>query len=250
MRIALGVEYNGNAFNGWQAQENLPTVQGCLELALSKIANESIEVFCAGRTDAGVHATGQVVHFDTNAIRDMRAWTLGTNTNLPSSIAIRWGKEVDEHFHARYSAKSRCYRYHIYNESLRPGILSGLATWQYVPLDHEAMNKAAQHLIGEHDFTSFRSSQCESKTPMRNLLKINVLREKQMVIIEVEANAFLHHMVRNIVGVLMEVGKGVRSTSWPKEVLEAKDRRLAAPTAPAAGLYLVGVKYPADSLPL
>jgi len=255
MRIALGVEYNGFDFFGWQAQENLSTIQGSLESALSKIADHPVTIYCAGRTDAQVHATGQVIHFDTTSIRDMRAWTVGANTNLPPSIAIRWGIEVNEQFHARYTAIARKYRYCIYNNPLRPAILSHLATWQYAVLDHKLMHEAAQFLIGEHDFTSFRSSQCESKTAMRNILKINVLRSGQMVIIEVEANAFLHHMVRNMTGVLIEVGKGLKSVTWVKEVLQAKDRRLAAPTAPAAGLYLINVKYPVkygipDSEPL
>jgi tRNA pseudouridine38-40 synthase len=244
MRIALGIEYDGREFYGWQAQQNLSTVQGHLEKALSIIADEPIHVFCAGRTDAGVHATGQVVHFDTDAIRNFRAWTLGVNTHLPSAISVCWAKQVDNEFHARFAALSRRYRYFIYNYSVRSAIFASRVTCHHRPLDANKMHIAAQYLLGELDFSSFRSSQCESKTPMRNIHEISVSRHENMIVIEIEANAFLHHMVRNIVGVLMKVGEGVNTPEWVKEVLHARDRRSAADTASAAGLYLIKVQYP------
>ncbi|HSW69418.1 MAG TPA: tRNA pseudouridine(38-40) synthase TruA [Gammaproteobacteria bacterium] len=244
MRIALGIEYDGHGFLGWQSQKNLPTVQACLEEALSKIADEEIKVFCAGRTDAGVHAIGQVIHFDTKARRDLRAWTLGTNSYLPSSIAVTWVTEVDETFHARFSALSRRYHYVIYNTSIRPALLAKRVTWYQRCLNVEKMEEAGQFLLGELDFSSFRSLECESKTPRRNVHFIKVNRYGDFVVIDIQANAFLHHMVRNIAGVLMQVGAGRKEPHWVKEVLEAKDRRKAAETAPAAGLYLYQVNYP------
>ncbi len=244
-RIALGIEYNGQGFYGWQSQENLKTIQGSLESALSHIANEPITLFCAGRTDAGVHATGQVAHFDTKAVREMRAWTFGTNALLPREIAVTWAQIVPENFHARYTALSRRYRYIIYNYPARPAILSGRVAWHYGPLDVSVMNQAGQYLIGEQDFSAFRSAQCESKTPMRNVQSLSVVRTGDYIIIEIMANAFLHHMVRNIVGVLIAVGSKTKEPQWVKTVLESKDRRQAAATADAAGLYLTHVNYPA-----
>jgi tRNA pseudouridine38-40 synthase len=244
MRIALGIEYDGHEFYGWQAQKNLPTVQGHLESALSKVADEPITVFCAGRTDAGVHATGQVIHFDTTKDRNMRAWVLGVNTHLPPTIAVRWAEQVDDQFHARFSALSRRYCYFIYNNTARSAIWARRAAWHYEKLNETAMQQAGQYLIGEHDFSSFRSSQCESKTPIRHITSLTVKRYHDLMIIEVEANAFLHHMVRNIVGVLMEIGEGRRESDWMQEVLMAKDRKKAAETASPAGLYLVKVNYP------
>ncbi len=244
MRIALGVEYNGQDFFGWQAQENLVTVQGCLESAVSQIANEPVKLFCAGRTDAGVHATGQVVHFDTNAERNTRAWTLGVNTHLPSSISVSWAEAVDDEFHARFSAIARCYRYIIYNQSIRSAHLAKRATWHYPPLDSHKMKTAGQFLLGEQDFSSFRSSECQSHSPMRNVHSLDVQRNEQFVIVSIQANAFLHHMVRNIVGVLLRIGAGFHSVEWMEEVLHAKDRRNAAETASPDGLYLERVIYP------
>jgi tRNA pseudouridine38-40 synthase len=244
MKFALGIEYNGTDFFGWQAQENLLTIQGTLESALTKIADENIKVFCAGRTDAGVHAAGQVIHFDTQVVRNLRAWTLGTNTHLPPSIAVRWAQEVDEEFHARFSAIARRYRYIIYNHSLRSALLASRVTWYYHSLNIEPMKVAASHLIGEHDFSSFRSAQCESNTPMRNVHEISIIRQGDFIVIEIQANAFLHHMVRNIVGVLLQIGSGWKDPGWSKDVLQSKDRRVAAETAPAQGLYLVKVLYP------
>jgi tRNA pseudouridine38-40 synthase len=245
MRIALGIEYNGAELYGWQAQAHLPTVQGFLEAALSQVANERCQVFCAGRTDAGVHAIGQVVHFDTQANRSLQAWIMGTNTYLPPTISVRWAQIVSEDFHARYSALSRCYRYIIYNVKSRSALFHHRATWRYEELNLATMQEASRYLIGELDFTSFRSAQCESKTPMRNVHRLNISRYHDFVIIDIEANAFLHHMVRNIAGVLMRVGAGYQEPEWVLEVLQAKDRRKAAETASAAGLYLHAVKYPA-----
>lgn len=245
MRVALGIEYNGFGFYGWQAQQGgLPTIQASLQEALSSIANEPIFLQCAGRTDAGVHATGQVVHFDTRAKRHIDAWLFGTNAHLPPAISVRWSRHVDFHFHARFTAMARRYRYIIFNHPIRPAILSHRVSWHYYPLDIDRMKVAAQDLIGEQDFSSFRSSQCNSKSPMRNVTDFAIRRSGDFVIFEIEANAFLHHMVRNIAGVLMKIGSGYKEISWMKEVLLAKSRQMAAETAPADGLYLINVKYP------
>jgi tRNA pseudouridine38-40 synthase len=245
MRIALGIEYNGHGFYGWQMQkDNLPTVQGVLQDALAKVANEPIFLFCAGRTDAGVHATGQVVHFDTNAKRHIDAWLWGTNTFLPPGVVVTWAKHVDYSFHARFKATARRYRYIILNHPVRPAILNSRVTWHYYPLDIERMRQAGQYLLGEQDFSSFRSSQCGAKTVMRNIKEFTIERHGHYIVIEVEANAFLHHMVRNIVGTLMKVGSGLREPEWMQEVLAAKSRKVAGETAPADGLYLTHVRYP------
>ncbi|QBR84341.1 tRNA pseudouridine(38-40) synthase TruA [Legionella israelensis] len=244
MRIALGVEYDGSQYHGWQAQAGLHTVQQVIESALSKVADASVSVICAGRTDTGVHATNQVIHFDTEKERTTRSWIHGANSFLPKDVCIKWAKEMPEDFHARYSALSRRYRYIIYNGPIRPAILRSAVTWQYRQLDHRIMNEAAQHLIGELDFTSFRSVECQSKTPMRNVHQIKITRSADLVIIDITANAFLHHMVRNIAGVLIAVGSGKRPAKWVREVLLAKDRKLGAETAPPYGLYLVNVVYP------
>ena len=245
MRIALGIEYNGTGFYGWQAQRGLPTIQGLLEEALSKVANEPIFLSCAGRTDANVHATGQVVHFDTRARRHIDAWIWGTNTHLPPSIVVRWAKSVDFSFHARFKATARRYRYVIFNHPIRPAILTTRATWHYYPLDVLRIQEAGNYLLGEQDFASFRSSQCNSKTSMRNVTFFKAERQGDFIIFEIEANAFLHHMVRNIAGVLLKIGAGVKDPEWMKAVLLAKNRRQAAETAPADGLYLTQVTYPA-----
>lgn len=244
MRIALGIEYDGNNFYGWQAQRNLPTIQGSLEEALAKVANEPIYLFCAGRTDANVHATGQVVHFDTRAKRHIDAWIWGTNSHLPPAIVVRWAKAVDYRFHARFTAVARRYRYVIFNHPVRPAILSARAVWHYYPLSIDCMREAGKFLLGEQDFSSFRSSQCNSKSPMRNVTEFTIKRHGDFVIFEIEANAFLHHMVRNIAGVLMKIGAGFKDPAWMQEVLLAKSRRAAAETAPAEGLYLIKVSYP------
>ncbi|MDG2914745.1 tRNA pseudouridine(38-40) synthase TruA [Bisgaard Taxon 10/6] len=244
MKIALGVEYNGKGYFGWQRQEKLPSVQEELEKALSFVANEKIEVFCAGRTDSGVHGTGQVVHFETRAERPARAWEFGTNANLPDDIAIKWAKTVDDEFHARFSATARRYRYLIYANHLRSAVLPEGITHCHLPLDHEKMHAAGQFLLGENDFSSFRAAQCQSKTPWRNVHHLRVTRHGHYIVVDIQANAFVHHMVRNIVGSLMEIGCGRQPAEWMKWLLEQRDRKLAAPTAKPEGLYLVGVTYP------
>jgi tRNA pseudouridine38-40 synthase len=244
MRIALGVEYNGKGFHGWQSQYGLATIQSTVQDALTKIANESIFLFCAGRTDAHVHATGQVVHFDTRAKRHIDAWIWGTNSHLPPSIVVRWARHVDYHFHARFSAIARSYRYIIYNNPVRPAIQSHRATWFYYPLEVERMKEAGQFLLGEQDFSSFRSSQCNSKSPMRNVKSLDIKRCGNFVLLDIEANAFLHHMVRNIAGGLLKIGAGFKEPMWMQEVLHAKNRRVAAETAAPDGLYLTSVTYP------
>lgn len=244
MRIALVLEYDGSHYHGWQAQTGLHTVQDAIESALSKVADTAISVVCAGRTDTGVHATNQVIHFDCDKERTIRAWIHGANSYLPKDICIKWGKEMPDTFHARYSALSRRYRYVIYNNSIRPALLRSNVTWQYKQLDHRLMHQAAQYLLGEQDFTSFRSVECQSNTPMRNIHQVQVTRTGDLVVIDITANAFLHHMVRNIAGVLIAIGSGKHPVSWIDEVLKAKDRRLGAETAPSYGLYLVHVAYP------
>ncbi|MFC0323048.1 tRNA pseudouridine(38-40) synthase TruA [Gallibacterium melopsittaci] len=243
-KIALGITYDGSRYFGWQKQQAVQSIQGEIERALSIVANEPIEIFCAGRTDAGVHATGQVIHFTTNAIRPTQAWTFGTNVHLPPDIAVSWATEVPEDFHARFSALSRRYRYIIYNHTQRPAILATGITHYHQPLDAEKMHLAGQFLLGENDFSSFRAAQCQSKSPNRNVHHLNVSRKGNYIIVDIQANAFVHHMVRNIVGSLLEVGSGKQSPEWIQWLLQQKDRTLAAPTAKAAGLYLVEVRYP------
>lgn len=244
MRVALVVEYDGSQYHGWQAQPDLRTVQGVLESALSKVADQPVSIVCAGRTDTGVHAMHQVIHFDSEKTRNMRSWVYGANSYLPKDLCIKAAKEVPDTFHARYSATARRYCYVIQNTQIRPALLRSNVTWQYRPLNHQLMHDAAQVLIGEHDFTSFRSVECQSKTPMRCVKMLRVWRKQDWVIVDICANAFLHHMVRNIVGVLMAVGSGQKSPVWVNEVLLAKDRRLGAETAPPYGLYLSDVTYP------
>lgn len=244
MRIALGVEYNGSDYFGWAAQPGVQTVQGTLEEALSKVANEPIEITCAGRTDAGVHATGQVIHFDTRAKRHVDAWMFGVNAHLPPAIGVRWSRQVDYSFHARFKATSRRYRYVIYNHPVRPALLNSRVSWHYYPLDESRMRTAASSLMGEQDFSSFRSSKCNSNSPNRNIIDFKIERSGDFVIFEIEANAFLHHMVRNIAGTLMKIGAGFKPVSWIDEVLAAKSRKAAAETAPPGGLYLIKATYP------
>lgn len=244
MRIALGIEYDGSRYYGWQRQQEVISVQQTLERAISKVANHPVDIQCAGRTDAGVHATGQVVHFDTDAERKDVAWTLGLNSNLPDDIAVRWATRVDDDFHARFSATARRYRYIIYNYRYRPGILRQGISHYHQPLDVELMNAAAPYLLGEQDFSSFRAIHCQSNTPFRNVHHLEVTRQGDYVIVDIKANAFLHHMVRNIVGSLLLVGQGEKPPIWIKELLEARDRTLAAATGKPGGLYLVSVDYP------
>jgi tRNA pseudouridine38-40 synthase len=246
MRIALVLEYDGSQYHGWQAQTGLHTVQQAVEHALSKVADSPISVVCAGRTDTGVHATNQVIHFDSNKERSIRAWIHGVNSFLPKDICVKWGKELSEEFHARYSAVARRYRYVIYNGAIRPALMRSYVTWQYRQLDHHVMHESAQFLIGENDFTSFRSFECQSNTPMRHVYRLDVSRIGELVVIDIAANAFLHHMVRNIAGVLIAVGSGKHLVPWVREVLNAQDRRLGAETAPSYGLYLVQVSYPQE----
>lgn len=244
MRIALGIEYSGQNYYGWQRQQSMPTVQGHLEKALSKIADQPIQVTCAGRTDAGVHATGQVVHFDTDVDRAEPAWTLGVNSNLPKDIAVRWMHPVADTFDARFSATARRYRYVIYNSPTRPAILAPGVTHIYHALDVARMQEAAPLLLGEHDFSAFRAAHCQSNTPFRDLRYIDVVQRGSYILVEVMANAFLHHMVRNIVGSLIVIGQGEQAPEWMSQLLLNKDRTQAAATAKPNGLYLVDVTYP------
>ncbi|MGB1192168.1 MAG: tRNA pseudouridine(38-40) synthase TruA [Pseudomonadales bacterium] len=246
-RIAIGVEYNGAAFHGWQRQTKPPvaTIQMALEEALSTVADQAITLICAGRTDAGVHATGQVAHFEVSNPRELKAWTMGVNSLLPAAIRVVWAKEVDAEFHARFSAQARRYQYWIHNSAVRPGIFSTLMTHYSQPLDEGLMDRAAQSLVGEQDFSAFRAVACESQTPMRNVHAVSVKRFGERICIEIEANAFLLHMVRNIAGTLMAVGIGKQPVTWVESLLAAKDRSMAAATAKPDGLYLVAVTYPA-----
>jgi tRNA pseudouridine38-40 synthase len=244
-RIALGIEYDGSAFSGWQAQPHAPSVQSAVEAALTQVADHPVAVVAAGRTDAGVHAAMQVVHFDTVAARTERNWMLGANSGLPSQVSVLWAREVPEAFHARFGALARSYRYFIFNRGPRPALLSQRASWVRDALDHERMHAAAQHLLGQHDFSSFRAAECQAHSPLRHVQAIKVGRNGEFLDIAVTANAFLHHMVRNIAGVLIAIGRGDRPVEWVDEVLAARDRRCAGVTAPPQGLYLTGVRYAA-----
>lgn len=245
MRIALGIEYDGTDYFGWQRLKADVSVQGTLESALSRIAAHKVEVSCAGRTDAGVHGRCQVVHFDTDAVRDMRGWMLGTCSNLPASVAVLWAQQVPDEFHARYAARSRRYRYHLLNRPVRAALDARYVTWERHPLDAERMHVAAQALLGEHDFSAFRALSCQAAHPRRSMLSVSVVRQNDQVIVEVEANAFLHHMVRNIVGSLLMIGRGEQPEAWMAELLAGCDRQLAGPTAPASGLTFIGPRYEA-----
>ena len=246
MRIALGIEYDGTAYNGWQRQRTGIGVQSFVEKAVSLVANESIEVTCAGRTDSGVHASGQVVHFDTNSERSDHGWLLGLNSNLPDDINVGWAKPVDAEFSARFSATARTYRYLILNRLARSALYARRAWWLYQPLDEERMQAAAQALVGLHDFSAFRAAGCQASTPRREITSIEVKREGSWITIVVTANAFLQHMVRNIAGSLVAVGCGDKSTEWLAEVLQSKDRKRGGIAAPPHGLTLVHVDYPAE----
>ena len=245
-RIAAGIEYCGRDFRGWQRQATGPTLQEAVERALSRVADSPVHVFCAGRTDAGVHARQQVIHFDPPVERKPRAWILGSNVHLPAQVSVVWAKAVSGQFHARYSALARSYQYVILNRSARPGLLTGRVTWEFRPLDELRMQAAAQCLEGEHDFSAFRAVDCQARNPVRTVTHLEVRRREDFLIIEVRANAFLHHMVRNIAGVLMMIGMGQKPVSWAQAVLDSRDRRLGGVTAPADGLYLAGVRYPAE----
>jgi tRNA pseudouridine38-40 synthase len=244
-RIALGIEYDGSRFLGWQTQPGGGAVQDALEPALSTIAGVPISVTAAGRTDRGVHARAQVVHFDTEAARPGSAWVRGVNAALPDSVAVLWSQEVAAEFHARYSAVSRTYRYQMLNRAVRPALAATHMGWFHLPLDADKMRAAAALLVGEHDFSAFRSSECQAKTPVRTLHALQVESLGERIDFVVRANAFLHHMVRNIVGTLVYVGKGKYEPGWVREVLLSKDRSKAAPTFAAEGLYLEKVEYEA-----
>lgn len=247
MRIALGVEYDGSHYHGWQRQEpGVATVQGAVEAALSRVANTQVRVICAGRTDAGVHATGQVVHFDTDAERENKSWVFGANANLPDDVAVRWATPVPDHFHARFSAISRSYRYIICSDSVRPALFRHQVTWNPRSLDIERMRAALPWLRGRHDFTAYRSVHCQAQSPVRTLEHLALHQQGPLLVLEARADAFLMHMVRNIAGVLMSIGSGRREPAWAGEVLAARDRRVGGVTAPPWGLYLVRIGYPRE----
>lgn len=243
-RIALGVEYLGSAYCGWQRQKDCLGVQVHLERALEKIACTPIEVFCAGRTDKGVHAMAQVVHFDSPVLRPDSAWVHGVNSHLPPDIRVLWQKNVSDDFHARFSAVARRYRYVLVNQRVRSAVFHQHQAWSSYPLDVSAMHTAMQVLVGEHDFSSFRAAECQAKHPRRCMLAVSCQRQGDLVLFDLEANAFLHHMVRNIVGSLLWIGRGEKPIDWLGDLLAAKDRKLAAPTAEPQGLYLTAVRYP------
>ncbi|SDU01437.1 tRNA pseudouridine(38-40) synthase TruA [Halopseudomonas salegens] len=244
-RVAACVEYRGTAYRGWQRQQpGVPSVQEAVEKALSRVADHPVNLFCAGRTDAGVHASGQVIHFDSHARREPRNWIHGANANLPPDISLSWVKYVPEDFHARFSASARRYRYVIYNDPIRPAHLAHEVTWNYRPLDLTRMQQAARALLGQHDFSAYRAVACQAKSPIKTIHHLELVRFGQFIVLDIRANAFLHHMVRNIAGVLMQIGCGDKPVAWAEEVLDGQDRRHGGLTAPGYGLYLVDVTYP------
>ncbi|WP_415033193.1 tRNA pseudouridine(38-40) synthase TruA [Azonexus sp.] len=243
LRIALGVEYFGLPFRGWQSQRCGVTVQDALETALAAIAGSPTATLCAGRTDAGVHAIQQVVHFDTEVERPLDAWVRGVNSHLPEGVAVRWARVVDPHFHARFSAQARRYRYLLLNRAQRPGLWQGRVGWAHQPLSLENMQDAAQRLLGEHDFSAFRAAQCQAKSPVKLMHEARIVRRGELFVFDFMASAFLHHMVRNLVGALVYVGKGAQPPAWIEHLLQARDRTQAAPTFSAAGLYFRGPVY-------
>ena len=244
MKIALGVEYLGTDFHGWQIQKSgLRTVQGVVEPALSKIANHPVRVFCSGRTDAGVHAQEQIIHFETQTTRTDAAWLFGGNANLPSDVNFKWAKEVNDDFHARFNAHARSYEYKIHHHPVRSSLKTGYYLWEPRSLNIDDMRKAAAFLVGEHDFSCFRGSMCQAKSPIKTIEYLQIDEIGDDLIIKVKANAFLHHMVRNLVGTLLKVGRGEESTEWMLSVLDSKDRKEAGPTAEPQGLYFVKAHY-------
>ena len=250
MRIALGLEYDGRGFTGWQSQADGRGVQDALERALAAIAGATVRTAAAGRTDAGVHAASQIVHFDTDAARPDTAWVRGVNTHLPEGITVLWARAVPEDFHARYGAQERLYRYLLLNRPVRPALLAGRVGWMHDQLDEVAMNRAAACLLGTHDFSAFRAAQCQSKVPIRAMREVSITRTGELLTFQFRANAFLHHQVRNMVGALVWVGLGRRPPEWLAEVLESRDRSRAAATFAPDGLYLAGVRYdPGYQLP-
>ena len=251
MRYAIGIEYDGTDFCGWQRQNHAPSVQLSVEKALTNVANHPITVICAGRTDTGVHARGQVVHFESPSERSNRQWILGINSNLPDPVRVLWIRLVDDTFHARFGALSRSYQYKILNRWVRPAIGSNYLGWCRYALDTELMHAAAQVLSGKHDFSAFRSAGCSAQHAIREVTEISVSRKEDMVFIDITANAFLYHMVRNIVGSLIAVGLGEKSSEWFTEVFHARDRKLAGVMAESNGLYFMSVRYdPKYDLPL
>ena len=244
MKIALGIAYNGANYHGWQRQEKLSSIQLHLEVALSRVADHPIQVICAGRTDSGVHAIGQVVHFDTQASRSERSWILGVNSYLPADIRVQWAQLMGDDFHARFSALGRRYCYVIYNNFVNSALLSKQIAWYCHPLDEQLMAQGANYLIGEHDFTSFRAMECQAKSPIRTIHELTITRKNKLLLIDVKANAFLHHMVRNIVGVLVAIGAKKQSPEWAETVLLARDRTQGGITAPPQGLYFISAMYP------
>lgn len=243
-RYALGLEYEGSSFHGWQSQKGVSTVEDTLNAAIAEIVQHPVDVVAAGRTDAGVHGLGQVVHFDTEAVRPIDAYVRGVNTHLPKTIRIRWAAPVADDFHARYSATERRYIYLIHSDKISPGLLGNGVTWVHYPLDIENMRIASKALIGEHDFSSFRAADCQSNTPIRDIRKLDIYQQDKLIVVDISANAFLHHMVRNIVGLLLAVGRGQFPATYAQEVLEFKNRSLAPQMASANGLYLLHVDYP------
>jgi tRNA pseudouridine38-40 synthase len=245
MRFVAKIEYDGTAYHGWQLQKgDLPTVQGAVEHALSRVGNHPIRVHCAGRTDAGVHGLGQIIHFDSTADRTEHAWTFGANANLPHDVSVHWVRPVSEEFHARFGAVARRYRYTIYNHSIRPAIRRQYVTWHSTPLDAISMQQAAKILVGQHDFSAFRAKGCQAKSPVRTVEFLEVTREGDYIHLDIKANAFLHHMVRNIAGALMAVGSGKEDIAWVQSVLESKSRAEGGVTALSAGLCFAEVYYP------
>ena len=244
MRYAAGIEYGGSAYCGWQRQPHCESVQARVEAALAYVADHSLELVCAGRTDAGVHALEQVVHFDSSARRDTRAWLLGANCRLPRDIRIRWVEPVSDDFHARFSAEARAYRYIILNAPVASALFHDRASWEFRALDEHRMQAAAGVLVGEHDFSSFRAVGCQARSSRREVHSVEVSRHGDLIYIDIKANAFLYHMVRNIAGSLIAVGRGERSVEWFAELLAARDRNIADVTAPAQGLYFLRAWYP------
>lgn len=247
-RIALGVEYKGSRYRGFQRQRaGVPSIQESLEKALSKVAGGAqVVLSCAGRTDALVHASGQVVHFDTVVERTMHSWVMGANLNLPADISVSWAKAMPQRFDARFSAMARRYRYVIYNDQIRPAHMAEEVTWNHRPLDIELMRQAAQILVGTHDFSAFRARQCQAKSPVKTVHHLHLIEHGRFIVLDIRANAFLHHMVRNFAGVLMTIGAGERPVEWVREVLESRVRRTGGVTAHPYGLYLVQVEYPQE----
>jgi tRNA pseudouridine38-40 synthase len=244
MKIALGVEYLGTDFHGWQIQKSgLRTVQGVVEPALSKIANHPVRVFCSGRTDAGVHAQEQVIHFETQTTRTEGAWLFGGNANLPNDVNFKWAKEVNDDFHARFNAHARSYEYKIHHHPVRSSLKTGYYLWEPRSLNIDDMRKAAAFLLGEHDFSCFRGSMCQAKSPIKTIEYLQIDEIGDDLIIKVKANAFLHHMVRNLVGTLLKIGREEESPDWMLSVLNSKDRKQAGPTAEPQGLYFIKAHY-------